>query len=80
MLTQEEVYGRVSATFVAALNVDEDEIRPAVTLQGDLGPSRSTFWTSSSAWSARLASRSRAAGCSPSQPSGATRSSCGMAR
>ena len=37
MLTQEEVYGRVSATFVAALNVDEDEIRPAVTLQGDLG-------------------------------------------
>jgi hypothetical protein len=26
MLTQEEVYGRVSATFVAALHVDEDEI------------------------------------------------------
>jgi len=27
----------VSATLVEALNLDEDEVRPAATLQGDLG-------------------------------------------
>ena len=37
MLTQEEIYRKVSATLVEALNVDEDEIQPVVTLQGDLG-------------------------------------------
>jgi acyl carrier protein len=37
MPTQEEIYAKVSATLVEALNVDEDEISPASTLQGDLG-------------------------------------------
>ena len=37
MPTQEEIYTKVSATLVEALNVDEDEISPASTLQGDLG-------------------------------------------
>src|SRR5947209_15218901 len=37
MPTQEEIYSKVSATLVEALNVDEDEIKPAATLQGDLG-------------------------------------------
>jgi acyl carrier protein len=37
MLTQEEIYGKVSAALVEALNVDEDEIQPSATLQGDLG-------------------------------------------
>ena len=37
MPTQEEIYAKVSATLVDALNVDEDEIRPTSTLQGDLG-------------------------------------------
>jgi acyl carrier protein len=37
MLTQEEIYRKVSATLVEALNVDEDEIQPTATLQGDLG-------------------------------------------
>ena len=37
MPTQEEIYTKVSATLVEALNVDEDEIRPTSTLQGDLG-------------------------------------------
>jgi acyl carrier protein len=37
MLTQEEIYEKVSATLVEALNVDEDEIKPTATLQGDLG-------------------------------------------
>src|SRR6266496_1074552 len=37
MPTQEEIYSKVSATLVEALNVDEDEISPASTLQGDLG-------------------------------------------
>jgi len=37
MPTQEEIYEKVSATLVEALNVDEDEISPAATLQGDLG-------------------------------------------
>src|SRR3954452_20758162 len=37
MPTQEEIYTKVSATLVEALNVDEDEIKPTATLQGDLG-------------------------------------------
>src|SRR5882672_6251272 len=37
MPTQEEIYTKVSATLVEALNVDEDEISPTATLQGDLG-------------------------------------------
>src|ERR1700688_1667767 len=37
MPSQDEIYTKVSATLVEALNVDEDEIRPNSTLQGDLG-------------------------------------------
>jgi acyl carrier protein len=37
MPSQEEIYEKVSATLVEALNVDEDEIKPTATLQGDLG-------------------------------------------
>jgi acyl carrier protein len=37
MLTQQEIYEKVSATLVEALNVEEEEITPTSTLQGDLG-------------------------------------------
>ena len=37
MPTQEEIYTKVSATLVEALNVDEEEVTPGATLQGDLG-------------------------------------------
>ncbi len=37
MLTQEDIYRKVSNTLVEALNVDEEEIKPEATLQGDLG-------------------------------------------
>ncbi len=37
MQTEEEIYTKVSATLVEALNVDEDDIKPTSTLQGDLG-------------------------------------------
>jgi acyl carrier protein len=37
MLSRDEIYSKVSATLVEALNVDEEEITPAATLQGDLG-------------------------------------------
>ena len=37
MPSQEEIYAKVSATLVEALNVDEDDIKPTATLQGDLG-------------------------------------------
>ena len=37
MLTQREIYEKLSATLVEALNVDGDEIKPTATLQGDLG-------------------------------------------
>src|SRR5215472_4773211 len=37
MQTQEQIYSKVSATLVEALNVDEEDINPASTLQGDLG-------------------------------------------
>jgi acyl carrier protein len=37
MPSQDEIYTKVSATLVEALNVDEEEIKPTATLQGDLG-------------------------------------------
>ena len=37
MPTQDEIYTKVSATLVEALNVDEEDIKPESTLQGDLG-------------------------------------------
>src|SRR5882762_11414863 len=37
MPSQDEIYQKVSATLVEALNVDEDDIKPTATLQGDLG-------------------------------------------
>ena len=37
MPNQDEIYTKVSATLVEALNVDEEEIKPTATLQGDLG-------------------------------------------
>ncbi len=37
MPTQEEIFSKVSATLVEALNVDEEDIKPSSTLQGDLG-------------------------------------------
>ena len=37
MPTQEEIFTKVSSTLVEALNVDEDDIKPTSTLQGDLG-------------------------------------------
>ncbi len=37
MPTQDEIFTKVSATLVDALNVDEDEIKRTSTLQGDLG-------------------------------------------
>jgi acyl carrier protein len=36
-MTKEEIYKQVAATLVEALNVDEDQIKPEATLQGDLG-------------------------------------------
>jgi acyl carrier protein len=37
MSAAEEVYGKVTRVLVEALNVDEDDLTPAATLQGDLG-------------------------------------------
>src|SRR3954465_15788331 len=37
MATKEEIYTKVSATLVEALNVDDGDITPTSTLQGDLG-------------------------------------------
>jgi acyl carrier protein len=37
MANQDEIFAKVSATLVEALNVDEEEIKPTSTLQGDLG-------------------------------------------
>jgi acyl carrier protein len=37
MTSQEEILSKVSSTLVEALNVDEEEIKPTSTLQGDLG-------------------------------------------
>src|ERR1700724_3729628 len=37
MPSQDEIFTKVSATLVEALNVDEEEVKPTATLQGDLG-------------------------------------------
>ncbi len=37
MPASREIYAKVATVLVEALNVDEDEITPAATLQGDLG-------------------------------------------
>lgn len=37
MPSRDEIYTKVSATLVEALNVDEEDIKPSATLQGDLG-------------------------------------------
>lgn len=37
MPSRDEIYSKVSATLVEALNVDETDIKPESTLQGDLG-------------------------------------------
>src|ERR1700704_1006307 len=37
MPSQAEIYEKVSATLVDALNVEQDEINPSSTLLGDLG-------------------------------------------
>src|SRR5258707_1772673 len=36
-MLKEEIFQKVSNTLVEALNVDESEVKPAATLQGDLG-------------------------------------------
>src|SRR5207244_8262035 len=36
-MSQDEIFTKVSSTLVEALNVDEDQITPGATLQGDLG-------------------------------------------
>jgi len=36
-MTKDEIYGKVAETLVEALNVDEDQVKPEATLQGDLG-------------------------------------------
>jgi len=36
-MTQDEIYQKVSSTLVEALNVEESEVKPDATLQGDLG-------------------------------------------
>lgn len=36
-MTKDEIFQKVAATLVEALNVDEDQVTPAATLQGDLG-------------------------------------------
>lgn len=36
-MTKDEIYGKVASTLVEALNVDEDQVKPEATLQGDLG-------------------------------------------
>jgi acyl carrier protein len=36
-MTKDEIYQKVAGTLVEALNVDDDEIKPTATLQGDLG-------------------------------------------
>ena len=37
MATGEEIYGKVAHVLVEALSVDEEDIKPTATLQGDLG-------------------------------------------
>jgi acyl carrier protein len=37
MMTEEAIYRKVSVTLIETLNVDQEDIEPTATLQGDLG-------------------------------------------
>ena len=69
MSSPNEVYTKVSKVLVDALGVDEDDIKPSATLQGDLGRSPSISWTSYSDSSVSLDSRFRVASCLLSESS-----------
>ena len=36
-MTKDEIFGKVAAVLIDALNVEEDQVTPTATLQGDLG-------------------------------------------
>ena len=65
MPTYDEIFGKVQATLVDALGVDEEEVTRARRFRAIWEPSRSIFWTSSSASSETSQSRFHAASCSP---------------
>jgi hypothetical protein len=48
MLASEEIYVRVANVLVESLNIEEETITSTAPLGKNLGPSRSTFWTSCS--------------------------------
>ena len=70
MPASNETHARVRKVLVQALGVEEDDVKPSATLQGDLGASPSTSWISRSAWSASSGSRSRETSCSLTMPPG----------
>jgi hypothetical protein len=61
MSASEDIYCKVTEVLVESLNVDEGDVTPAATLQGDMRPTRLIR---------RLSSRCRGGACSASTPPG----------
>ena len=70
MPASNETHARVTKVLVQALGVEEADVKPSATLQGDLGASPSISWISRFAWSASSGSKSRETSCSLTMPPG----------
>ena len=79
MPASEAVYEKVTKVLMEALNVDQEEVTPTASLQGDLGAESIDFLDIVFRLSASSASRSRAASCSPSPSSKGVPNSCATA-
>ena len=78
MSASDEIYGKVTRVLVQSLNVDESDLKPTASLQGDLGAESIDFLDIVFRLEASSASGSRAGSCSRNQCSRAIPTSCGM--
>jgi len=79
MPAAEEIYGKVTRVLVEALNVDEDELSPTATLQGDLGAESIDFLDIVFRLEREFDINIPRASCSPTRSSRAIPNSCGTA-
>ena len=76
MPASNETLARVTKVLMHALGVEEDDIKPSATLQGDLGAESIDFLDIMFRLDASLGSRSRVASCSLTRPPRMLRLSC----
>ena len=76
MPASDDIHARVAKVLVQALGVEEDELNPSATLQGDLGAESIDFLDIVFRLEREFGIRIRAVSCSPTRSPRATRPSC----